>query len=71
MFLSGIFWQVSLMPQFFRFVARVSPLTYFADALRDVMTLGEGLGKIAMPLGILLAWGLTAAAVAVKTYRWE
>ncbi|HUW65209.1 MAG TPA: ABC transporter permease [Spirochaetia bacterium] len=71
MFLSGIFWQVSLMPQFFQWIARVSPLTYFADALRDVLTLGEGFAQVGRPLEVLMITGIVAALLAWRTYRWE
>ena len=37
MFLSGAFFQIDQMPQFLQVVARIIPLTYLADALRQVM----------------------------------
>lgn len=71
MFLSGIYWRVNIMPIFFQDIANISPLTYFAQGLRDVMTLGAGLVQVAVPLAVLGAWGLVAGLVALKTYRWE
>ena len=40
MFLSGAFFQIDQMPQFLQVVARLIPLTYLADALRQVMVGG-------------------------------
>ena len=41
MFLSGAFFQIDQMPQFLQVVARLIPLTYLADALRQVMVGGR------------------------------
>ena len=40
MFLSGVFFPLEAMPQFLQSVARLIPLTYLADALRQVMVGG-------------------------------
>ena len=40
MFLSGAFFPIDQMPQFLQVVARLIPLTYLADALRQVMVGG-------------------------------
>ncbi len=41
MFLSGTYWPVDIMPSFLQSFARVLPLTYFSDGLRDSMILGN------------------------------
>jgi len=41
MFLSGTYWPVEIMPSFLQSFARVLPLTYFSDGLRDSMILGN------------------------------
>ena len=40
MFLSGAFFRIDEMPQFLQVIARLIPLTYLADALRQVMVGG-------------------------------
>lgn len=40
MFLSGIFFQLEVMPEWLRDVATVMPLTYLGDALRQTMVGG-------------------------------
>ena len=40
MFLSGVFFPIEAMPQFLQSIARLIPLTYLADALRQVMVGG-------------------------------
>ncbi len=41
MFLSGTYWPVDIMPSFLQSFARVLPLTYFSNGLRDSMILGD------------------------------
>jgi len=41
MFLSGTYWPVDIMPSFLQSFARVLPLTYLSDGLRDSMILGD------------------------------
>ena len=46
MFLSGAFFQIDQMPQFLQVVARLIPLTYLADALRQVMVGGAAFAPL-------------------------
>lgn len=53
MFLAGTFFPISFIPGFLQPLVKAMPLTYLADALRQVMT---GNLSIGADLGILLAW---------------
>jgi ABC-2 type transport system permease protein len=46
MFLSGIFFQLSSMPDWLQSIAHVLPLTYVGDALRDSMVYGNDAAAI-------------------------
>ncbi len=53
MCLSGIYFPVEIMPSYLRAISAVLPLTYMADAMRDVTGVGE------IPASEF--WGITAA----------
>ncbi len=53
MFLSGIYFPVEVMPSYLRAVSAVLPLTYMADAMRDVTGV--------MEISAFEFWGITAA----------
>jgi len=40
-------------------------------ALRLIMNEGTGFADIAVPLGILVAWGLASFVAALWLFRWE
>ncbi len=69
--LSGIF-DLSQTPGWMQTLSRMFPITYGAEAMRDVMLRGAPLGDIAMELGVL--WGFvavffTANILALRKYR--
>ncbi len=68
-FLSGVFFAVDAMPAFLQAIAKISPLTYLLDLVRDLYIDG---GNPSLPdLGILVAWGVAGAIVALRMFRWE
>ncbi len=69
MFLSGIFFPVAMLPVFLKPVAAAMPLTYLADALRQVMVgmpPEHGLGFCLASLG-----GRLAASIVLATFLWR
>jgi ABC-2 type transport system permease protein len=71
MFLSGIFFPVSAMPDFVQEIAKVLPLYYMANGLRDTLVRGHGLDQVIGDLAILSAATVILAAVSIRTFRWE
>lgn len=71
LFLSGIFFQVEMMPGFLRPVVSAMPLTYLADALRQVMVGVPPMYPLAVNLGVLAAWLLVSLVVGARFFRWE
>lgn len=69
--LSGTFFSYERFPEFALPFIRALPLTALNDALRGVMNDGLGLGALWAPVLILVAWGLTGFAVAVRIFRWQ
>ncbi len=68
---SGTFFSVERFPRALRPVIAALPLTAMNDALRAVMLEGKGLAALAGPVAVLLAWGLTSFAIALKIFRWQ
>ena len=71
MFLSGVFFPRDAMPEPLRAVADFLPLSYLADALRNVAIEGEPLwSQWADVLG-LTVWLAVTFLIAVRLFRWE
>lgn len=71
--LGGIFWPVSSLPDALEPVARVLPLTYAVDGLREILIKGSDLGTIALQvdLGVLATFVVLLVVVATATIRRE
>ena len=70
-FLGGVFIPLERLPGAVQVLAHLMPLTYFSDALRQVMIRGAGFGTIAVDLGVLAAFAAVVITLAVKLFRWE
>jgi len=71
MFMSGAFFQIDQMPQFLQVIARVIPLTYLADALRQVMVGGAPFAPLSVCVAVLLGWLVVCFGIASVKFRWQ
>jgi len=71
LFLSGVFFSVSTMPDWIRPVVRLLPLGYLVDALRQPMMYGNGIGAIWTDLLVLVGVFAFFLLVAVRFFRWD
>jgi ABC-2 type transport system permease protein len=71
MFLSGLFFPIDTMPHWIRPVVDAMPLTYLADALRQIMVGATPLHPLTTDLLVLLVWLVVCAVLAVTFFRWE
>jgi len=69
--LSGVFFSSERFPDTVQPFINVLPLTALNQALRGIMTEGQGLSGIALQLAILIAWGVVSFTVALKIFRWR
>jgi ABC-2 type transport system permease protein len=69
--LSGTFFSYARFPDAMQPFVKALPLTGLNDALRGVMIDGASLVHVAVPLGVVAAWGLVSFLVAVKIFRWR
>jgi ABC-2 type transport system permease protein len=71
MFLSGTFFPLDQMPDLLRGIARVIPLTYLSDALRQVMVGGSAFAPLWVCAAILVAWLVGCFGIAAWKFRWQ
>ncbi len=69
--LSGSFFSAARFPDLLQPFIKALPLTAVNDALRAVMNDGVALPAVALPLGVLAAWGLASFALALRIFRWQ
>ena len=71
MFLSGTFFPIDQMPEPIQAVARVIPLTYLSDALRQVMVGGAALAPLWVCFAVLAGWLVVCFGIAARKFRWQ
>ncbi len=71
--LGGVLWPVESLPSLLQPIARLLPLTYAVDGLREVMIKGADLGSatLRLDLGVLAGLAIAFAALAALTIRRE
>lgn len=71
--LCGLLWPITSLPDLLEPVARVLPLTYAIDALREVLVKGSDLASPALllDLGVLAGIAIVLAGLATATIRRE
>jgi ABC-2 type transport system permease protein len=71
--LCGLLWPISSLPDVLEPIARVMPLTYAINGLREVLIKGSDLGSAALQLDLAVLAGIAAAlaALAIATIRRE
>ena len=71
MFLSGTFFPIQAMPDALQAVARLIPLTYLADALRQVMVGGAAFASLGVCTAVLLGWLVVCFMIASRKFQWQ
>ena len=71
MFLGGIFFPNSLLPDWLGNAAKVLPSTQMSDALRAVAYNGAGIGDIWQKLLIIAGWIVACLIISIRFFRWE
>lgn len=69
MFLCGLLWPVSQMPDYLQWIAKFLPLTYGVDGIRALMLQGKNLLDIGKEVGVLLAYAVGLMILAALTLR--
>lgn len=71
MFLSGVFFPTTAMPDWVQTVSQFLPLTYLADGMRAVALDGASLGSQWPELTGLVAWTAGTFLLATRIFKWE
>ena len=71
MFLSGTFFPIDQMPDPLQAIARLIPLTYLSDALRQVMVGGTAFAPLYVCAAVLLGWLVVCFGIAAVKFRWQ
>ena len=71
MFLSGVFFPLTVLPDWLAAVTQYLPLSFLADGLRPIVILGEPLWAQGPELIGLALWAVVIFAAAVRVFRWE
>jgi ABC-2 type transport system permease protein len=59
------------MPEILQRITEFLPLTYLADALREITNEGAGVADISTDLLGLTVWAVISFLVALRLFRWE
>lgn len=70
MFLSGAFWPIENMPEYLQTVAKVLPLYYFHQGLRNIMIL-DNPSESGLAFAVIGGFALVFIIVAIKTTNWK
>lgn len=68
---SGVFFSSERFPDAVQPFINALPLTAVNQALRGIMTEGQGLAGIAPQLAVVAFWGIASFTVALKIFRWR
>ncbi len=71
MFLSGTFFPIAAMPDALQSVARILPLTYLNDALRQVMVGGTPFSPLYVCVLFLVVWLVGCLGIAARFFKWQ
>lgn len=71
MFLSGVFFPVTDLPEWLQTAVKVLPLTWLVDALHRVMNEGAGFAAVAVDCAVLAVWAAATFALATWRFRWD
>jgi len=68
-FLCGVLWPVSQMPNYLQWIAKFLPLYYGAEGMRALMLQGQNLLDIGKDVGVLAAYAVGLLILAAITLR--
>lgn len=71
MFITGVFFPLSSIPNWMRYIAYCLPLTYAIDAMRIIMIKGGGMNDLSYNMIILTLFAIVTFALGVRLFRRE
>ena len=71
MFLSGIFFPITIMPDYIKPVVSAIPLTYLGDGFGQIMVGSIPEYSMSFNILILFLWFIVSLFIAIKFWKWE
>jgi ABC-2 type transport system permease protein len=71
LFLSGIFFPIATMGDVLQSIARLLPLTYLGDALRQVMVDGTPFAPLWVDVTVLVVWLVACFGISARFFKWQ
>jgi ABC-2 type transport system permease protein len=71
LFLGGTFFAIESFPNWIQPIAEYLPLTFFSDAMRQVMTQGASFADISRDIWWMLGWAVVMVVLANVTFGFE
>ncbi|QTC41346.1 ABC transporter permease [Bacillus sp. V3] len=71
LFLGGVFFPISNMPDFIQPIVKILPIAHLASALRETMNLGTSIMALGTETLILGAWLVGGFMIASWVFKWE
>ena len=68
-FLCGMLWPVEQMPDYLQWLAKILPLTYAVEGLRDIMLAAKNLVEVGFELSVLIGFAVVISVVTAVTLR--
>ncbi|MCD1294691.1 hypothetical protein CUJ83_06715 [Methanocella sp. CWC-04] len=62
-FLDGMFWPISTLPEYLQVFSYIMPLTYANDALQNIMVRGYSLGDVWLDIAVLIVMALVVVVL--------
>ena len=66
-FLDGMFWPISTLPNYLQALSYIMPLTYANDAMASIVVRGAGLGDVWFDILVLIAFALAMVGLSTIT----
>lgn len=71
MFLGGVFFPISGMPEYLQPIVKTIPISHLSTALREIMNVGAPLAELLPEIGWLCAWTVGSFLLATRLFKWE
>lgn len=71
LFLSGVFFPLAILPAFLAPIVRAMPLTYLADAFRQVTAGATPAFPMWVDVAVLAGWAVVCIVLASRFFKWE
>ncbi len=71
MFLSGVFYTRSILPDWLETFANLLPLSFLVDAISAIVVNNANILDLWQPILGILAWAVVVFAFGIKFFRWE